>query len=186
MARPSRAAERQLDHPPPRERRERFTGTRHDDAQRLHAVRIVGGQHLRDHSAHRRPDAMRAIDLQMVEQGLGVVGEIDQRVRHRAPAAHRVARHPPVHRAFRAVALHFRRQADVAVIEADHPISAFDQLLAEAVRPHRQLGADAHDQQDRRSRGVAEVLVEKLDFPAGRRPARVCIPNCLPAPCPTA
>src|SRR6476469_7133620 len=94
-----------------------------------------------------------------------------------APAgpADDVAQHPRVDRALGPQSAHLRRQPGVTVVEADHPIAAREQLFAEAVGPHRQLSADAHDQQDRRVGGVAEIFVEDLNrcraLAADRRPA---------------
>jgi hypothetical protein len=55
-------------------------------------------------------------------------------------------------------------------------------LCAETVGPHRQLRADAHDQQDRRVGGIAEVFIEDLDsLAADRRPASRLHSHCLHA-----
>ena len=130
---------------------------------------MAGRQHLRDHAAHRRADDMGALDAEVVQQALHVVGHVDQRVGHLAAAARHVAQHPRVDRAVGLLAVQLRRQAGVAVVEADDAVALFDQLRAEPVRPHRQLGADAHDQQHGRGVGVAEILVEQLHVAAERR-----------------
>ena len=52
---------------------------------------MAAGQHLGDHPAHRRTDDVCAVDAEVVEQPFDVLGEIDQRVRHRAGPADHVA-----------------------------------------------------------------------------------------------
>jgi hypothetical protein len=93
------------------------------------------------------------LDGEVVEQPFDVVSEIDERVRHRTCPAQHIAEHPAVHRAVGAAPAHLRRQAGIAVVEPGHPIALLDQPRAEAVGPHRQLRADAHDQQHRRVGG---------------------------------
>jgi hypothetical protein len=124
---------------------------------------MAAPEHLRDHPAHRRADDVRPVDPKMVEEAAGVFGHVDERVRHRAAAPERVPDDAGVHRPVGLLPGHLRRQADVAVVVADHPKPALDQQLAEPVRPHRQLRTDAHDEQDGRACRVAEVLVEQLD-----------------------
>jgi hypothetical protein len=132
---------------------------------------VAARQHLGDHPAHRGPDHVCALDVEVVEQPLGVLGEVDERVRHRAGAAKHIAQHPRIDRALGALAVQLRRKADVAMIESDDPKPLIDQLLAEAVGPHRELGAHAHYQQHRRRCGITEVLVVEVDVTAARRAA---------------
>ncbi len=55
-----------------------------------------------------------------------------------------------------------RRAADVAIVESNHAIAARRKPLAERIVPQNHLGAQAHDQQDRRRAAVAERLVAEL------------------------
>ena len=166
--------ERSLDQPPARDRRERLAGAGHDHRQRGDALRVAAREHLGDHPAHRRADHVCLVDLEVVQQLCDIVGEVDERVRHRAGPPEQVARDAPVDRAFGAHPAHLGRQPGVAVVEPDHPVAVFDQPFAEAVGPHRQLGADAHDQHHGRVVEVAEVLVEQLaSSPQAARPLRV-------------
>ena len=57
--------------------------------------------------------------------------------------------------------------ADVAVVEADHPVAALAQQPAEGLVPVDHLGRQAHDQQHRLPVGLAELVVGELD-PVGR------------------
>ena len=90
--------EGQLDHPPPRHRRQRLARTGHDDAQRRQPFGVAAGQHLRDHAAHRRADDVGSFDAEVVEQRAGVLGHVDERVRAPGWAAHQVAPYPRVNR----------------------------------------------------------------------------------------
>ena len=49
-------------------------------AERLGAQRVPGGEDLGDHAAHRRADDMCGVDLEVIEQGGGVVGDVLERV----------------------------------------------------------------------------------------------------------
>ncbi len=60
--------------------------------------------------------------------------------------------------------------ADVAVVEADHPVAARPELGAEGLVPVDHLGGEAHDQQHRLARRVAELLVGDLDPVHGSEP----------------
>ena len=115
--------ERQLDHPPPRQRRQRLVRTGHDQRQRRDPVGMAARQHLRDHAAHRRADDVRALDAEVVEQALHVVGHVDERVGHRAACGPSRGAHPRVYRAVGPLTVHLGRQPDVAVVEADDPIA---------------------------------------------------------------
>ncbi len=122
---------------------------------------------------------MRPADAEVIEQRDHVPRHVDQRVRHLAATAQQIAPDPSVHRARGAHPVHLGRQPGVAMVEADHAVPRVDELRAEAVRPHRQLGAQPHDQQDRRIVRVAEVFVIQLDGTVGSlsrraRPLRVC------------
>ena len=166
------AAEGQLDDPPPRQRRQQPVRTGHDQPQRRQPFGMAGRQHLRDHPAHRCADDVGTFDAEVVQQALYVVRPCRRACR--APDCGgpvTIAHHPRVDRAVSALTVHLRRQPGVAVVEPDDPIALLDQLTAEPVGPHRQLRADAHDQQHGRGVGVAEVLVEQLHVAAQRRPA---------------
>ena len=59
-----------------------------------HAVQHLGvsdGQHLADHAAHRQPQPMRARHAQVLQQAVGVVGQLRQRVGRRRHAGAAVA-----------------------------------------------------------------------------------------------
>jgi hypothetical protein len=56
-----------------------------------------------------------------------------------------------------------RRAADVAVVEADDAKARVDELAAEVHVPRDHLRAEAHDQQQRRVRRVAERVVAEAD-----------------------
>ena len=60
-------------------------------------------------------------------------------------------------------ALHLVAEPDIAVVVADDAESARRLRLDQLDRPQRQLRAQAHDQQQRRHRFVAEILVLKRD-----------------------
>ena len=68
-----------------------------------------------------------------------------------------------------------RRPANVAVVEADHEEAALASARR-ARRPEDHLGAEAHDQQHRRIRGIAERLVGDLISPR----SAICSPLIRP------
>src|SRR3954447_4207966 len=93
----------------------------------------------------------------MVEQAGCVVGHLGERVGRVLDPSRREladARH---------VALHRRRLAYVAIVEADHEEPAPGQLAAEVLTPGDHLCAQTHDQQDRRVTCLAEGLVTERD-----------------------
>jgi hypothetical protein len=102
-------------------------------------------------------------DLEVFKEVVGVFGHVDQRVRHRTRPANQVTPDPGDDRTGCALSAHLGRKTDVAVVVADHPISPLEQQGTEAFRPHRQLRAHAHDQEDGWGVGVAKVLVEQLN-----------------------
>ena len=128
-----------------------------------------GREDLRDHATHRGADDVRRVDLQVVEQRGGVVGDVLQRVDGRTAQAEKRADHPRCQRRTGVAAGHLRRQADVAVVVADDAQALVDELLAELLAPQQQLRAETHDQQDGRIVGIAHVLVVDFDV-AGLRP----------------
>ena len=148
-------------HPPPRRQRgtsdARRTGVRHDRRQGANPSRMVRGDRLGDHAAHRDADEVRVAVAEGVEQSDGVARHVAEVVLPRVTAAaqdrHRVRRGE----------VGVRRAAHVAVVEADHPVSALGERCGEFRRPGVLLLTQAGDQHDRRIRGVAESVVAQLD-----------------------
>ena len=145
------AAEREPDHAPPRKRRERLARAGHDacPSERTRSGWLPASTCAIIPPIEAPTTCARSM-LQVVEQtlassamstsvygtGLRLPTDSAPPARYTEPSARRPC--------------NLRRQADVAVVEPDHPVAPLDQLRAEAVGPHRQLRADAHDQQDRR------------------------------------
>src|SRR5438105_4960037 len=115
-------------------------------------------ERLADHPAERSADHVRGLDPERVEEPGVVVGHVVERVARRA----RVAADRR-HHVRRWATLDLRRQADVAIVEADHEVAALGEHAAEALVPVQHLGAEPHDQKERRVAAIAEGLVEDLD-----------------------
>ena len=106
---------------------------------------------------------MGALDIEVIKEGGGVVGHVLEAVDALARQADEGAQQLRDQRAVLAPAVQLAGQADVAVVEPDHPVAEVDDFLAELVVPQHELGAQAHDEQHRRRRDVTEVLVVDLD-----------------------
>src|SRR5262249_19204135 len=89
-------------------------------------------------------------------------GSIDRR----APGARRER----PHHARRLAVDHLARQADVAVVEADHAVAAPSEQRAQLVVPVDHLGAESHDEEERTVLRPSDHLVRDLDpvGPGGR------------------
>ena len=55
-------------------------GGRHDRRERAHPVRVLDGDGLGDHPAHRRADDVGRVDAERVEQADGVGGHVGEAV----------------------------------------------------------------------------------------------------------
>jgi hypothetical protein len=64
----------------------------------------------------------------------------------------------------RAERVDLRRQAGIAVVEADHPEAAVHQRIDQRVGPSHQLHAQAHDEHDRRALRIAVLLDLERDL----------------------
>ena len=137
----------------------------------------AGREDLRDHAAHRRTDDVRLFGLQMVEQGLGVVRHVDERVRNRAvrPKKWRTTRGTAN---LRALAVELGRQADVAVVVADDAEAAVDRR---SQKPSGHIGSCAPTPMIRRTAGGPDRRDPRRRAPRHRRrrPLRVCTPPFL-------
>ena len=112
------------------------------DVSVQHAVGVLDGDRLRDHPAHRRADDVGAVDAEVVEQA----GRVGRHVGQDGTARRRSRRSS----AFASSAaksigadVDLRRQADVAVVEADDVEAAVDERLAELGVPRDRLRAEA-------------------------------------------
>ena len=130
---------------------------RHDRGQRKRVFRMLDRDQLRDEPAHRRADDVRRRDVERIEYAGGVVGQVVERVRRL-----RVARVCGGD-VGRPRGLHLGREAGVAIVVADDVEPALDQLIDEALIPRDELGAEAHDQQQRPALRVPVGLVLELD-----------------------
>jgi hypothetical protein len=115
-----------------------------DERERSDAVRAVERELLCDAAPGRDADEVRGRDPVSVEHARSVGGEVRARV---AGAAGRIG----------------DRSAGVAVVVADHEPPALGEHPAEALLPPEHRAAEAHDQEDRRIRPVAEGLGAELD-----------------------
>lgn len=97
-------------------------------------------------------------DTQVIEQMRRVRRHVRQGIRHRRLPTELGAQHQQPQR-LRALRLRFAGKANVAVVITDHPKPLGHQGTAEIVRPQQKLCADAHDEQQRRVRLIAPVLI---------------------------
>ncbi len=129
----------------------------HDRAERRDPLGMAGGERLGDHPAHRGADEMGAVDADPVEEAGRVGRHLGQRVARRPGQPERPRDH------VRRAAADFRREADVAVVEADDLVTAVDELPAEVLVPGEHLHPEPHHEQDRRVGRIPEGLVGELD-----------------------
>ncbi len=148
-----------------------------DGGQGEGPLRVVDHQALGDHAAHGGPHYVGGSMAQGVEEPDGVLRHVRERVGGRdGPAGH--GRGERLDRVGRPQVVQVGGQADVAVVEPDHPVAPVGQLGAEVGRPCRHLGAQAHYQEHRRVGRVAELLVLDGDSvrPCPTHAASLCHP----------
>ncbi len=130
------------------------------------SVRTRAGKFLRDHAAHGGAGDVRAIDVQVVEQGGGVSRHVAQLVgRGDRLALHLL--HGQGGEVDRDGFAQVGGAADVAVVEADNVEAAHREPGAEIVVPQNHLRAEAHNEQQRRRLRVAERVVAEGDAVGG-------------------
>ena len=127
----------------PREPEAAVARRRHDRAQREHPLGVLDRRRLGDHPAHRGADEVGGLELEVVEQPDRVGRHVAQPVGRAATAEE----HRPGRR--HAARVDLARVADVAVVEADHPVAALAEQPAEGLVPVDHLRRQAHDQQHR-------------------------------------
>ena len=110
---------------------------------------------LGDHPTHGGSDQVELLDAQGVEQPDAVVGHVGDGV-GRSPLEDHVGE--PGYRC-----IYVGGEADVAVVVADHVVAGVGHRFTHLVPPRQHLGAESHDQQDRRIGLVPEGLVCDLD-----------------------
>ena len=139
-----------------------LTGRRHDRGHRQHPIGVINRHLLHDHPAHRHPGDVRGLDAQMVQQPHAVVAEVGQRVGH---GRQRLARQRGLgdRHHVHLDPVQVRRQADIAVVEADDESSPLGELLPEAGPPPQDLRRVPVHQQQRRIGRIAVGLVVELD-----------------------
>ena len=140
------------------------SGRRADAGQRAHPRRVLDGDRLRDHAAHRHADEVGGLQAEVVEQRDGVAGQVGHRVR-RPRTTGREGAHELVAPDRRRDP---RRPAGVAVVVAHDVEARARELLAERLVPPRHRAAQAHHEEQRLVVGVAEGLVAELDLVADR------------------
>ena len=133
-------------------------GGRHDRGQRADAVGMLEGNRLSDKAAHRGADEMGAFESEGIEESDRVRRHVGQVVRRRR----RVSRQRGFEVGRGRIRI-VRREAGVAVVEADGAQTAGDELGAEAFVPAEHLCADAHDEQDGRCVVEPEGFVGHLN-----------------------
>ena len=121
---------------------------RHDRGDAVQPVGELDRHVLHDHAAHRRTDRMGSAHAEVIEQADAVRGHLGQRVRH---LGQRCARDDGRHRghAVAAHAVELRRQAAVAVVEADDVVAVVGGEPAEPVLPAGHLRGEPRNQQQR-------------------------------------
>ncbi len=152
----------------------------HDRGQAPHPVRVLRGDDLRDHAAHRHADHMGGADPEAVHQPDRVTRHVVERIGRPHRQTEEGARQ---HSAGLELARggHPARQADVAVVVAYDPETARGEALAQRIRPRDELHAEAHDEQDRRRAGRPEDLIldgDSIRFDGGHR----CLPRAAESP----
>ena len=120
------------------------------EVRTLDPFRVLDGDELRDHAAHRRADHVGFGDRERVEETDRVRRHVVERIgrsdrQAKEGAHHHRSRRKPADRG------HAAREASVPVVEADDAEAPRGQSLAERVRPSDKLHAQAHYQEyDRR------------------------------------
>ncbi len=147
-----------------------LTGGRHHRGDRPDPLRVLDGDALHDHPAHRCAHDVRPIDLEGVQDGDRVGGHVAQCVGsldgssggRRGECLEHVGH----------LRVEVGREADVAVVETHHPEPLLHEAFAEVLLVARQLGPEPVHQQDRLGSWVSEGLEVDLDVvrPGGRHP----------------
>ena len=151
-----------LQHARARSRQSGVAARRHERNQALDPLGIVGGDDLRDHAPHRGADDMRAIDFERVHEPDRVARHVFEAIArpHRQPQSgagqHRRRLERPDRR-------QFRRQAGVAIVEANDAEAPARQALAEIVWPCGELHAEAHDEHHRRAVARPDRFIFDVD-----------------------
>ena len=135
-------------------------GRGHDRGEGPDHLRMLGGEHLPDHPAHRGADHVGGRDSQLAKQHRRVLRHVAERVLlvREAPGEHLLDA--------RRLEVEVGGAADVAVVEADHVKATLREPLAEVLVPGDHLRRQAHDQQDRRVVRIPEGLVAEGHAPA--------------------
>ena len=151
---------------PVRLRQVAATAGGHHQRQAAQPGRVPHREVLRHHAAHGRAADVRAAQAERLDQRGAVVGQVGQRVRAPHAQAGEVAQR--VQREVgHAEVVEALRQADVAVVEADHAKAARHEPRDEALGPAQQLHAQAHDQQQRRAPPRPKLLDHQPDAGGG-------------------
>ena len=133
------------------------TAVRHHQGQAANPLGVVQSQLLGNHAAHRSAADMSAFQAQRGEDAGRIVGHVAEAV----GAAHRPAGQPLQRgqgQIGRPQPVEILAQADVPVVEADDPKALVQHLLHQPPMPGCQLHAQAHDQQQRLTRRLAQVF----------------------------
>ena len=128
----------------------------HEGGQAEHLLRVAGRQRLHDEAAHGGAHHVGGCDLERVQDGGRVVGHVVDGVGGRDLPGENLGRirHAQMVQAC--------GEADVPVVVAHHVEAAVGEHQAERLWPGRHLGAQAHDQEQRRVGVVAKRLVFEL------------------------
>jgi hypothetical protein len=115
-------------------------------------------ERTRNEASHGRADDMGLPAAERVQQSDRVGSHIRQRVRHRGQVAGE--RRGQVRR--RGIG-QVGGEPGVTIVEADDLQAAFDERMAEGVRPINRLRGDPHDEQHESRIGAPEALVGDVD-----------------------
>ena len=105
---------------------------------------------------------MGAVNPQRIEQANRIIGHIGDVIGQPRPQPEQACEHY-LWQIGLAGLVKMGRQANIAVVMADHVITARHQRIDQFDRPAGQLHSQSHDQQHRRVRRIAEGFVFDLD-----------------------
>ena len=134
------------------------TAAGHQQRQAAHPLGGQVGHVLGDHPAHAGTEQMKLLDAQLIHQLQAIGRHVAQVIRRLDRQAQAIADGRVGQAGFRFLALE-ARQADVTVIESDHPPAGLAKAAQHLVRPVDQLPAQAHHQQQGRIAVAADALV---------------------------
>ena len=140
----------------------RATGA-HDAGKAQHPLRRGDGYPLRDHAAHGHAHDVRLVHTERIQHTDGVIGHIAHRIRRAHGQPEPEFERFPQYVGHTHV-VHVLREADVAVVMADHTKARIHQRLHQRHRPCHQLHAQAHDEQYHRAAGLRAVSACIFDF----------------------